>query len=132
MSAVPADHEDNGFDRLLLLLSAIKDEMHVLSCDIVALGEMISDPGQRANLTTAIQSFDLISQRAFSQVHLLAGLERELSGGTCDFDKLIDQVPFEMLRKRLTAAMSADFDMLMENGDDDDLYNVDQEDVEWF
>lgn len=131
MSAVPAKREEQGLDRLLLLLSAIIDEMHVLSCDIVALGEMISDPERKKDDVQTIQSFDLISQRAFSQVRLLAGLERELSGGACDFENLIAQVPFHALRHRLTTAISSDPDTLAESLSGGEA-NEAQDDMEWF
>ncbi len=94
----------------LSLMRTLCEEMHLLACEIVQLGESLSEeyaeqPGMRMR---DLQSFDMISQNAVAQARLLKGLERRLSGITAadepDIDALIEAVPFLEVRRRLLAA----------------------------
>jgi hypothetical protein len=93
----------------LELLRASIEELHFLTIDFVRLGEEIADglgESQSPMLIRKLQSFDVLGQRAMSQVALLRGLERTFSGDAASLQGLIAAIPFHELRKRLESRVS--------------------------
>ena len=98
-------------ETLLALLRAVCDEVYSLGCDVISLGDTVTnglsaEPG--AKQICDLQSFDLIGQRAIAQARLLQGIEQLLSSDEHDHfgrvDALIEAVPFHAERQRLFAA----------------------------
>lgn len=82
-------------------LGVISRELRLMVQEITALGEQLSaavnlDPG--LGDVPALQSFDLLAQKASALAALLAGLERS---GPASLNELIAQVPFYEIRERL-------------------------------
>lgn len=103
---------DESQDSLLALLSSVADELYVLVCEIVRLGESLSADevgGDRARRICDLQSFDLLAQSALAQARLLKGIERALSSGDAGsvskrIVMMIEDIPFHKARLRLYAA----------------------------
>src|ERR1700761_9618106 len=97
-------------EAVLSLMRTLCEEMHLLACEIVQLGESLSDEyaEQPAMRMRDLQSFDMISQNAVAQARLLKGVERRLSGlappDNPDITALIEAVPFQDVRRRLLAS----------------------------
>ena len=97
-------------EAVLSLMRTLCEEMHLLACEIVQLGETLSEEyaEQPTMRMRDLQSFDMISQNAVAQARLLKGVERRLSGlttpGDPDITALIEAVPFLDVRRRLLAS----------------------------
>jgi hypothetical protein len=100
--------EDSEQDLLGGLLHALSDEMHLLACEIVALGEFFSGqaaPDLGADHVRALQSFDSLGQQALAHAQLLSGIERFIAGGSPaqSVEDLIGKIPLHASRNRLLA-----------------------------
>lgn len=85
----------------LTLLGTLSGELHLHAIEIAALGESLSQPGDRV---VAMQAFDALGQRAMAFMHLLRGLERELAGNDGSVAQAIARIPFHDLRQRLSGS----------------------------
>ena len=104
----PKSSDDNREVALELLRASI-EELHFLAIDFVRLGEEIADSlgeAQSPTLIHKLQSFDVLGQRTMSQVALLRGLERTLSGDAASLLALIAAIPFHELRKKLEGRLA--------------------------
>lgn len=111
MRKATAPIPDDARAALLALLRSISEELHLIACEVVELGEVLSGEHSAAESDMRmrkLQSFDLIGQHVIAQARLLRGLERRLSqdqsGDHDGLDSLIEAVPFHQVRQRLFAA----------------------------
>ena len=107
-------------------LGVISRELRLMVHEITALGEQLSaavhsDPA--LGDVSALQSFDLLAQKASALAALLAGLERRGPGSLND---LIAQVPFYEIRERLFRVAG--------RRDDGETHTIERSnnDTEWF
>lgn len=128
----PASNADQT--ALLNLLTAISDEMYELVCEIVRLGEALSAEelaGGKSQRISDMQAFDLLAQSALAQSRLIKGVERGLAEGSSDAMKnivrMIEDVPFHKIRKRLYIAFTG-----KEKPESLDLPWEEAGDLDWF
>lgn len=123
--------DDEG--ALLSLLRSICDELQLIAWEVVQLGDALSGEEhvpRTPESQRVLQSFDLIGQHALAQARLLRGVEMHLSGHETaelrHIDDLIEAVPFETVRRRLSAAYCGDDGTTGENGSNQ------HGDIDWF
>ena len=86
------------------LLEAIIEEMHLLSCEIVLLGDGLTIEtvsGAKVDTNKYLQNFDALSQRAFANVQLLQTYQECLDGKGATVHEIVDAMPFHEIRERL-------------------------------
>ena len=81
--AAPIHNDDRA--SLLALLRSISEELHLIACEVVQLGEALSgevEASRPDRHMRELQSFDMIGQHVIAQARLLRG--RAPSFGTCE------------------------------------------------
>lgn len=122
---------ENARNGLGDLLHAIGEELHVLACEIVALGEHFSrdvGPETSAERMRALQAFDTLGQQALAQSRLLSGVERCMAGreDKKSVVELIAGVPVHAVRNRLMAIATGHISAVVRHGAEADG------DIDWF
>lgn len=99
-------------DAALHIVGALSEEIYLMSNQIAALGEALStgcEPQISPSMTQQMQLFDTLCQRALTFARLLKGVRDVMSGQMADghghLRALIEEVPFEEERERLTRAI---------------------------
>lgn len=82
-------------------LGALSQELRLVVYEITALGDQLSGAllAERKQEISALQSFDLLVQKATALADLMAGLERDSADS---LDQLIAKIPFQEIRERLS------------------------------
>jgi hypothetical protein len=107
-----------------VLLRAMADEIYLLACEIVQLGENLSAGAADADVPQVrlLQSFDGLGQRVFAAAKILRALETAPDTLDAPVAALLEHMPCHATRTRLAAGMAGTTNIAIENTSD----------MEWF